>query len=71
MTHPSWKVGLQINKIIDLESFLVIILCANLTTVREIMLAAEELQMVSTGEYVFFNIELYSRWVFKRRQFII
>lgn len=27
------------------------------------MLAAEELDMVKSGEYVFFNIELYSRLV--------
>lgn len=40
----------------------VVILCANTTTVREIMLAADELGMVSTGEYAFFNIELYSRY---------
>jgi hypothetical protein len=37
----------------------VVVVCANQTTVREILLAAEELNMVGSGEYVFFNIELY------------
>lgn len=37
-------------------------MCANATTIREIMLAAEELNMVDSGEYVFFNIELFQRW---------
>jgi len=45
-------------------SFLtVVVVCANRSTVREILLAAEELNMVASGEYVFFNIELFSRWV--------
>lgn len=39
----------------------VIVLCAAPRKVREIMLAAEELGMVSSGEYVFFNIELLNR----------
>ncbi|XP_063548181.1 atrial natriuretic peptide receptor 1-like isoform X1 [Cydia strobilella] len=38
----------------------IVVLCANPGTVREIMLAADELNMVSSGEYVFFNIELFS-----------
>lgn len=38
-------------------------LCAAPRKVREIMLAAEELNMVSSGEYVFFNIELLNRSV--------
>ncbi|XP_050679275.1 atrial natriuretic peptide receptor 1 isoform X1 [Leptidea sinapis] len=38
----------------------IVVLCANPMTVREIMLAADELNMVSSGEYVFFNIELFS-----------
>lgn len=37
-------------------------MCANSTTIREIMLAAEEIGMVDSGEYVFFNIELFSRY---------
>jgi atrial natriuretic peptide receptor A len=37
------------------------VVCANPKTVREILLAAEELNMVDSGEYVFFNIELFSR----------
>lgn len=40
---------------------LVVVLCANPNTVRNIMLAADELNMVSSGEYVFFNIELFSK----------
>jgi atrial natriuretic peptide receptor A len=39
----------------------VVVVCANPGTVREILLAAEELNMVDSGEYVFFNIELFSR----------
>jgi atrial natriuretic peptide receptor A len=38
-----------------------VVVCANPSTVREILLAAEELNMVDSGEYVFFNIELFSR----------
>lgn len=36
-------------------------MCANPATIRNIMLAADELNMVGSGEYVFFNIELFSR----------
>lgn len=36
-------------------------MCANPSTIREIMLAAYELNMVESGEYVFFNIEIFSR----------
>ncbi|XP_041982760.1 atrial natriuretic peptide receptor 1 isoform X2 [Aricia agestis] len=46
-------------KKLSLETRIVVV-CANPTTVREIMLAADELDMVSSGEYVFFNIELFS-----------
>ncbi|KOX79706.1 Atrial natriuretic peptide receptor 1 [Melipona quadrifasciata] len=35
-------------------------MCANSTTIREILLAAEQLGMVDSGEYVFFSIELSS-----------
>ncbi|KAL4713025.1 hypothetical protein ACJJTC_014659 [Scirpophaga incertulas] len=38
----------------------IVVVCANPNTVREIMLAADDLNMVSSGEYVFFNIELFS-----------
>ncbi|XP_037036994.1 atrial natriuretic peptide receptor 1-like isoform X1 [Bradysia coprophila] len=38
----------------------IVIMCANPNTIREIMLAAEELNMVDSGEYVFFNIELFT-----------
>ncbi|XP_021915449.1 atrial natriuretic peptide receptor 1-like isoform X2 [Zootermopsis nevadensis] len=38
----------------------IVVVCANPSTVREILLAAEELNMVDSGEYVFFNIELFS-----------
>lgn len=37
----------------------VIIMCANPKTIREIMIAAEELNMIDSGEYVFFNIEIF------------
>nr|XP_018918058.1 PREDICTED: atrial natriuretic peptide receptor 1 isoform X2 [Bemisia tabaci] len=39
----------------------IIVLCATPPKVREIMLAAEELNMIDSGEYVFFNIELFSK----------
>ncbi|KAK0174220.1 hypothetical protein PV328_007329 [Microctonus aethiopoides] len=39
----------------------IVVMCANSTTIREILLAAEELGMVDSGEYVFFSIELSSR----------
>lgn len=38
----------------------IVVVCASPATVREIMLAADELNMVSSGEYVFFNVELFS-----------
>jgi atrial natriuretic peptide receptor A len=34
-------------------------MCANPKTIREIMIAAEELNMIDSGEYVFFNIEIF------------
>jgi len=40
----------------------VIILCASPNSVREIMLTARELKF-DNGEYVFFNIDLFSRLV--------
>ncbi|KAL0132007.1 hypothetical protein PUN28_000049 [Cardiocondyla obscurior] len=42
------------------NSYSVVVMCANSTTIREILLAAEELGMVDSGEYVFFSIELSS-----------
>ncbi|XP_034940599.1 atrial natriuretic peptide receptor 1-like isoform X1 [Chelonus insularis] len=42
------------------QSARIVVMCANSTTVREILLAAEELGMVDSGEYVFFSIELSS-----------
>lgn len=41
-------------------TYTIVVVCANPNTVREILLAAEELNMVDSGEYVFFNIELFS-----------
>ncbi len=40
----------------------VVVLCAAPRKIKEIMLAAEELNMVASGEYVFFNIELRNRF---------
>lgn len=40
------------------------VLCAAPRKIKEIMLAAEELNMVASGEYVFFNIELRNRFSF-------
>ena len=37
----------------------VIVMCANPQTIREIMIAAEELNMIDSGEYVFINIEIF------------
>lgn len=34
-------------------------MCANPKTIREIMIAAEELNMIDSGEYVFFNVEIF------------
>lgn len=39
----------------------VVILCASPPKVREIILAADELGMVDQGDYVFFNVELFTR----------
>ncbi|XP_059217857.1 atrial natriuretic peptide receptor 1 isoform X1 [Stomoxys calcitrans] len=39
----------------------VIIMCADPQSIRKIMLTAEELNMIDSGEYVFINIELFSR----------
>lgn len=43
-------------------------MCASPSTIREIMLAAAELNMVNSGEYVFFNIEIFGRYVKQRRE---
>lgn len=42
-----------------LPHHLVIIMCANPKTIREIMIAADELNMIDSGEYVFINIEIF------------
>lgn len=34
-------------------------MCANPKTIREIMIAAEDLKMIDSGEYVFFNVEIF------------
>ncbi|KAL9889822.1 atrial natriuretic peptide receptor 1 isoform 2-T10 [Glossina fuscipes fuscipes] len=39
----------------------VVIMCADPQSIRKIMLTAEELNMIDSGEYVFINIELFSR----------
>ncbi|XP_036328635.1 atrial natriuretic peptide receptor 1 [Rhagoletis pomonella] len=39
----------------------VVIMCAEPENIRRIMLTAEELNMVDSGEYVFINIEMFSR----------
>ncbi|XP_055387784.1 atrial natriuretic peptide receptor 1 [Condylostylus longicornis] len=39
----------------------VVIMCADPESIREILLVAEELNMIDSGEYVFINIELFSR----------
>lgn len=36
-------------------------MCANPKTIREIMIAAEEIKMIESGEYVFFNVEIFGR----------
>ncbi|XP_055300663.1 atrial natriuretic peptide receptor 1-like isoform X3 [Sitodiplosis mosellana] len=38
----------------------IVMMCASPGTIREIMLAADDLKMIDSGEYVFFNIELYT-----------
>ncbi|XP_025416867.1 atrial natriuretic peptide receptor 1-like isoform X4 [Sipha flava] len=42
------------------DQFYVMVVCASPSRVRDILLAAEELNMIDSGEYVFFNIELFS-----------
>lgn len=42
------------------KSISVVMMCASPGTIREIMLAADDLNMIDSGEYVFFNIDLYS-----------
>ncbi|XP_061389201.1 atrial natriuretic peptide receptor 1, partial [Musca vetustissima] len=39
----------------------IVIMCADPHNIRQIMLTAEELNMIDSGEYVFINIELFSR----------
>lgn len=41
---------------------IVVVLCASADSVREIMIKAHELNF-DNGEYVFLNIDLFSRWV--------
>ncbi len=36
-------------------------MCASADAVRQIMLSAYDLGMVDNGEYVFFNVELFTR----------
>ncbi|GAB6027782.1 hypothetical protein CHUAL_002017 [Chamberlinius hualienensis] len=52
-------------------TYSVIVMCASPDTVRNILLVAEELNMVQSGEYAFFNIELFesdgsNRFLWKR-----
>ncbi|XP_068082292.1 atrial natriuretic peptide receptor 1 [Anabrus simplex] len=42
------------------KSARIVVVCANPKTVRDILLAAYDLNMVESGEYVFFNIELFN-----------
>ena len=37
-------------------------MCASPSKVRDILLAAEALGMMEKGEYVFFNVELFTRY---------
>ncbi|XP_017847573.1 atrial natriuretic peptide receptor 1 isoform X2 [Drosophila busckii] len=39
----------------------IVIMCADPQSIRQIMMTAEELKMIDSGEYVFINIELFSR----------
>ncbi|XP_063981286.1 atrial natriuretic peptide receptor 1 isoform X3 [Diachasmimorpha longicaudata] len=58
-TYDRQEYGKVLEKSIG-NSYSVVVMCANSTTIREILLAAEELGMVDSGEYVFFSIELSS-----------
>lgn len=42
------------------KSARIVVVCADPPVVREILLVAEELNMIDSGEYVFFNIELFN-----------
>ncbi|XP_055914128.1 atrial natriuretic peptide receptor 1 isoform X2 [Eupeodes corollae] len=39
----------------------IVIMCADPKSIRQILLTADELNMIDSGEYVFINIELFSR----------
>ena len=41
--------------------FSVVILCAAPSKVRKILLAAHDLGMMKNGEYVFFNVDLFTK----------
>uniref|UniRef100_A0A146M109 Guanylate cyclase n=2 Tax=Lygus hesperus TaxID=30085 RepID=A0A146M109_LYGHE len=43
------------------EKSRIVVVCADQRTVRDILLVAESLNMIDSGEYVFFNIELDTR----------
>lgn len=55
----------------SLDSFFaVVIMCADPQSIRQIMLTAESENMIDSGEYVFINIELFSRWVQVQNKYI-
>ncbi|XP_037077000.1 atrial natriuretic peptide receptor 3-like [Pollicipes pollicipes] len=66
---PTYRKFLSSSPRLDFASLLremaksarIIILCASPHRVREILLVADDLNMVSSGEYVFFNVELSTR----------
>ncbi|KAG8189458.1 hypothetical protein JTE90_012528 [Oedothorax gibbosus] len=39
----------------------VIVMCAASDAIRNVMLAADDLGMIDSGEYAFFNVEIYTR----------
>nr|XP_040571414.1 atrial natriuretic peptide receptor 1-like [Lepeophtheirus salmonis] len=45
----------------NINDFAVVVLCASPKKVRDILLAAEGLGLLDLGEYVFFNVELFTR----------
>jgi len=52
----------MISQLFHFDSPAVVVLCAAPSKIRQVMLAAQELDMTN-GEYVFFNIQLLSRLV--------
>nr|XP_024219172.1 atrial natriuretic peptide receptor 3-like [Halyomorpha halys] len=68
-THKSFNDSATVEQFKELliyiaKSARIVVVCADPPVVREILLVAEELNMIDSGEYVFFNIELFNKYSF-------